>query len=288
MGFSTESTDFWWWLMVSNDGNSVRLILSLLNSLGWKEDMPRLVRGALGRQLRGHWDTTVANAWGVLAIEKFSNSFEKTPISGISKATLAGKTEVVDWSAAPTGKVLAFGWPTGTDKLAISPPETGKPWATIQSLAAIPLKEPLSTGYKIKKTLMPVEQTKKGAWSQGDIVRVRLELEAQSDMTWVVVNDPIPAGAAILGTGLGRDSSLTTKGEVQEGWVWPAFEERSLEAFRSYYEYIPKGEWTVEYTLRLNNEGLFSLPPTRVEAMYSPEMFGEIPNQAIKVAGGKK
>ena len=105
-------------------------------------------------------------------------------------------------------------------------------------------------------------------------------------MTWVVVSDPIPAGAAVLGTGLGRDSSLATKGEDQKGWVWPAFEERSLEAFRAYYEYVPKGEWTVEYTMRLNNQGVFNLPPTRVEAMYSPEMLGEIPNESVKVLNG--
>jgi uncharacterized protein YfaS (alpha-2-macroglobulin family) len=34
----------------------------------------------------------------------------------------------------------------------------------------------------------------------------------------------------------------------------------------------------VEYTLRLNQAGKFQLPPTRVEALYAPEMFGEIPN----------
>jgi uncharacterized protein YfaS (alpha-2-macroglobulin family) len=31
----------------------------------------------------------------------------------------------------------------------------------------------------------------------------------------------------------------------------------------------------VEYTLRLNNVGDFALPPSRVEALYAPEMFGE-------------
>src|SRR5206468_9807925 len=119
----------------------------------------------------------------------------------------------------------------------ISPPASGKPWVTVQSLAAVPLKQPFTTGYRITKTLIPLEQKEKGAWHQGDIVRVRLRIEAQSDMTWVVVSDPIPAGTAVLGTGLGRDSSLATKGEASQGWVWPAFEERSLEAFRAYYEY---------------------------------------------------
>jgi uncharacterized protein YfaS (alpha-2-macroglobulin family) len=108
-------------------------------------------------------------------------------------------------------------------------------------------------------------------------------VEAQSDMTWVVVSDPIPAGGAILGTGLGRDSQLLTQGEKRQGWVYPAFEERSVEAFRAYYEFVPKGTWTVEYTLRLNQDGAFDLPSTRVEAMYAPEMFGEIPNVRMVV-----
>ena len=36
--------------------------------------------------------------------------------------------------------------------------------------------------------------------------------------------------------------------------------------------------------MRLNNPGRFALPPTRVEAMYAPEMFGESPNAGIEVA----
>jgi hypothetical protein len=160
---------------------------------------------------------------------------------------------------------------------------TGQPWATVRSLAAIPLKEPISSGFKIKKTVSALDQKEPGVWSRGDLMRVRLELEAQSDMTWVVVNDPIPAGATILGSGLGRDSRLATRGEKREGWTWPAFEERSFEAFRAYYEFVPKGIWAVEYTVRLNNEGTLNLPQTRVEALYSPEMYGEIPNQPLKV-----
>jgi uncharacterized protein YfaS (alpha-2-macroglobulin family) len=160
---------------------------------------------------------------------------------------------------------------------------TGQPWATIRSLAAIPLNQPISTGFRIKKTITPLEQKNRGTWTRGDLLRVHLEMEAQSDMTWVVVDDPIPAGASILGSGLGRDSQLLTRGEKREGWVWPAFEERSFESFRSYFEFVPKGNWVIEYTVRLNNEGTMHMPPTRVEAMYSPEMFGELPNQAIRI-----
>ncbi|MDR0843123.1 MAG: alpha-2-macroglobulin, partial [Acidobacteriota bacterium] len=291
MGFSTESSDRLWWLMVSVDVNAVRLLLSEMGEPEWKQDIPRLVRGALGRQQSGHWDTTVANAWGRLAMEKFSKLFENVPVTGKSTASLAGgsgaaQKKEVDWQTHPKGDAVSFAWPeksAARTDLDLEMAGTGKPWAVIQSFAAVPLKTPVSSGFKVTRTLVPVEQKKKGVWSAGDIVRVRLDMESQADMTWVVVSDPIPAGASILGTGLGRDSALATGGEKREGWVSLAFEERSFEAYREYYDYVPKGSWSTEYTLRLNGAGRFQLPPTRVEAMYSPEMFGETPAPIIEV-----
>jgi uncharacterized protein YfaS (alpha-2-macroglobulin family) len=128
-----------------------------------------------------------------------------------------------------------------------------------------------------------VEQKKAGSFSRGDVLRVRLEIDAQADMSWVVVSDPVPAGANILGSGLGRDSALAAANERREGSAWPAYDERGFEAFRSYYGYLPRGKHVVEYTLRLNNPGRFALPPSRVEALYAPESFGETPNSALEV-----
>jgi hypothetical protein len=62
MGFSTEKTDWLWWLMVKADTNAVRTVNSFLKAEKWKEDIPKLQRGAIGRQHKGHWSTT-ANAW---------------------------------------------------------------------------------------------------------------------------------------------------------------------------------------------------------------------------------
>ncbi|WGG52000.1 alpha-2-macroglobulin family protein [Rugamonas sp. DEMB1] len=283
MTFSTERSDNWWWLMSSADANANRLLLAMADNPAWRADMGRLARGSLGRQRRGHWDTTVANAWGVLALDAFSRKFEATPVTGAASASVGGVSASATLDAAhPTASVM-LPWPRGAADLAFKHGGAGKPWVTVQSLAAIPLKAALNTGYRISKTITPVEQKTPGVWSRGDVYRVHLDLEAQSDMTWVVVDDPIPASASVLGTGLGRDSSIATSGERQRGWVWPAFQERSFEAFRSYYEFVPKGKWSVEYTVRLNNAGQFNLPPTRVEAMYSPEMFGLLPNAALGV-----
>ena len=288
MGFSTEASDDWWWLMASPDVNANRLLLAMLDNRSWQTDMGRLARGALGRQQRGRWNTTLANAWGVLAMEKFSDKFEAAPVTGKSSATLAGAGNAADggkaatWSGNVPGTVLQA-WPqAGGGQLTLRHEGGGKPWATVQSLAAVPLKAPLNAGYRITRSVTPVEQAKKGAWSRGDVYRVTLTVDAQSDMSWVVVDDPIPASATILGSGLGGDSVLAG-GSGSGGRAWPEYQERTHGAFRSYYSWVPKGQFSIEYTVRLNNAGNFSLPATRVEAMYNPEAFGELPNAAMAV-----
>jgi alpha-2-macroglobulin len=283
MGFSTERTDRWWWLMSSADVNANRLLLATLDDPAWKADAGRLARGTLGRQQHGHWDTTTANAWGVVALKHFAQVHEREPVTGDANLVLAGAgAKGVSWTGPVPATVLQA-WPQGRGTLALRQLGGGKPWATVQSLAAVPLSAPLSSGYRIARTVTPVEQKVKGAWSRGDVYRVHLDIDAQSDMTWVVVDDPIPAGASVLGSGLGRDSQIATSGERRTASAWPAFEERMHTGYRAYYDWVPKGRFTVEYTVRLNNEGRFALPPTRVEAMYAPEMFGAVPNADVTV-----
>ena len=62
------------------------------------------------------------------------------------------------------------------------------------------------------------------------------------------------SGALILGSGLGRDAASLTQGEKQGGWAWPAYIERTQEAFRAYYPYVPKGKF-VEVVIPLYYEG---------------------------------
>ena len=286
--FSTEQDDDWWWLMDGPDANAARLLLAATEVPAWKDDVAGLLSGTLARQKRGAWLTTTANLWGVLALERFAARFESVAVTGRSTLQLGGATKAVDWAAMPGGDVLSL--PLTTSATSAGPliarhDGAGRPWLTVQTLAAVPLKAPLFAGYRIKKTVTAVERKLANVWSRGDIVRVRLEVEATADMAWVVVADPVPAGATLLGgaSGLNRDSTIATQGEKREGRSWPAYEERAADAWRGYYEWMPRGKQVVEYTLRLNTAGRFGMPPTRVEAMYAPETFGELPNAAWDV-----
>jgi alpha-2-macroglobulin len=282
LNLASADADRLWWLMTSPDAEMARLVLAAVNTGTWTEDAPRLVRGALARQQQGKWDLTTANAWGALAVRKFAATFEREPVTGKTTARLQ-ETASVDWQAQPEGAVLRFGWPENGATVVVNHEGSGRPWMTVESRAAVPLQAPVWSGYRIQKTLTPVEQRTPGKWSVGDLIRIRLEVEAGSDMGWVVVEDPIPAGSAILGTGLGRSSQLAVSDERAEGWVWPVFQEKSFESFRSYYHYVPQGRFAVEYTVRLNSSGHFNLPPSRVEALYYPEMFGTAPNEPLSV-----
>ena len=315
MVFSTERDDYWWWLMQNGDVNTARLMLAVMDDPAWKDDMGRLANGFISRQQSGAWHTTTANLWGGLALEKFSAKFEAVAVAGVTKASMSTGSASVDWSrvdrikttdasgapnlntwfgapAAPgnlrnNGMFLTWSQTAAKDTLNVTHQGTGKPWLTLQSVAAVQRKEPFSAGYQIRKTVTPVEQADKslpaGRYTRGDVLRITLEVTASADMTWVVITDPVPAGATILGSGLGRDSEVATQGEKKEGYAWAAFEERSFESYRSYYQFLPRGVVKMDYTMRLNNVGDFSLPASRVEAMYAPEMFGEAPNTRLKV-----
>jgi uncharacterized protein YfaS (alpha-2-macroglobulin family) len=281
MGFSTEQSDTLYWLMAGPDVNALRLILHLIDFGLWRDDVPRLVRGALARQERGVWDNTLADAWGALAMRRFSAAFEATPVTGTTAVRLADAAQQLDWAHPPAPVLLP--WPAQPADLVVDHTGTGNPWLTVSSRAAIPLTAPLSSGYRITKTVTPLESRTAGQFSVGDVLRVRLEVEAQSDMTWVVIDDPIPAGASHLGTGLSHDSAIAGTAAVDAATSEPTFVERRFEAYRAYYEFLPKGRVVAEYSMRLNQSGRFELPSTRVEALYAAEMFGEIPNAAVEV-----
>ncbi|WP_322102745.1 alpha-2-macroglobulin family protein [Paraburkholderia sp. J41] len=313
--FSTASQDDLWWLMTDPEVNAARLALAFVDDPAWKEDMPRLMTGLLALQHNGAWGTTTAIVYGSLAVERFSRAFEHDPVAGATKIQLGDVSRTIDWNASagipasgvpasgiPASGITASGataasqsaparstvlaWPTqrAAIPLTLTQNGTGKPWATIESLAAVALRAPFAAGYRITKTITPVDAAVKGVYSRGDVVRVHLDIDAQTDMTWVVVNDPVPAGATILGSGLGRDSEAATEGEKQDNdGQWPTFIERGFDGYRAYYEYLPKGKVSIEYTVRLNNVGTFGLPPTRVEALYAPATFGVAPNATMVV-----
>ncbi|WP_397473043.1 alpha-2-macroglobulin family protein [Pusillimonas sp.] len=298
-------SDDQWWLMRSSTTEAARLLSLVADLPEWQEAAPRLAQGLMAAQRNGAWRTTTENLLGALAIEKFAQTHEAVPVSGrvhvgvdgealhtfaweepISETGVspAKKTEAADISLNEPADVqihrVLEPWLASDDTrvLDVTQEGYGKVWVWTRSLAAVPVDKPIVAGYEIQRSVTPVSRRHPNRWSVGDVYRVRLEIKARSAGTWVVVNDPIPAGATILGSGLGRDSSIETRGEGRTQGLTPSYVERSFGGYRAYYEYLPQGVTVVDYTVRLNTAGRFNMPPTRVEALYQPDVHGVLPH----------
>lgn len=283
LAFVDEQRDALWWLMASSDANAGRALLAVMDRPDWAADIPRLVTGALGRQRAGRWDTTLANAWGALAMRAFTRRFTAQPVTGRTEVSLAPSAAwTVDWDGSGSHSKL-FDWPTGPAALRIAHAGGGAPWLSVRSVAAVPLRAPAFNGFAIERTVSPLAQRSPGVWQRGDVYRVRLEIDAQSETTWVVVEDPLPAGATALGGDLGRAPEPGGPTTYADSPV-PTFVERRSDVLRAYYEHVPQGRFRLEYSVRLNAAGAFQLPPTHVEAMYAPGVYGALPNAALSVA----
>ena len=288
-----------WWLMSSGDEASIKALLVTLGRAGWQDEGPKMMVGVSLRQLRGHWDTTTANAWGALAARKFARLYPAQAIAGTTSLMLGSLTGSRAWPLASAGRTVSFPLPPAPTPMVLRQTGGAGPWATVSLKAAVPLRRPLMAGYRMSRAVSVVQARHPGRLTRGDVLRMTITVEASADRNWVVVNDPIPAGATILGS-LGGQSQLLQSGEQNGGGRFgaldpegkpvlieygaqPAYVERGRDAYRGYFEWVPRGRFAVSYTMRLNGAGRFLLPPSRVEALYSPAIRAQLPNAAVVV-----
>lgn len=285
LNWRNEARENWWRFMWNGNVAAARTAWIVnrwsTEDTSWRDELPLLVTGLVGRQQQGHWGTTTANVWVSIALADFARAREAEKVTGASTMRMGTQSATVTW---PGAAGTALGWPRSgsQETLTLSHAGTGAPWATVAVRAAVKLDKPVAQGLTLARSVSPIEQKVAGQWGVGDVARVTLTMSSSAALTWVVVRDPVPSGAIILGRGLARESTLAQQGQQRAG-AWFVFEERAAESYRGYYRFVPQGQWSVEYTVRLNNAGTFEFPPARVEAMYAPDIFGETPISPIVV-----
>ncbi|MFM9828691.1 MAG: alpha-2-macroglobulin, partial [Sphingomonas sp.] len=267
-----------WWLMSSGDEAAIKALAATLGRAGWQDEAARMMVGTALRQQRGHWDTTTANAWGVVAAHKFAALYPASAISGATTASLGNATLTRNWPLADSSRLLAFSLPRGPTPLRLSQTGGAGPWAMVSVAAAVPLAAPVAAGYTLAKKVEVMQARTKGVLTRGDVLRITLTVAATAERNWVVVSDPVPAGATIISDTGGQSALLGGDGGQQ-----PSYVERGGATWRGYYDWVPRGSFSVSYAVRLNGTGRFVLPPSRVEAMYSPAIHAALPNAPVTV-----
>ncbi len=277
----TDQSSAAWWLMSSGDEAAIKTTLVTLGRPGWQDEAPKMMVGTASRQSRGHWDTTTANAWGTIAARKFAGLYPAEAIAGTTTLAYAGRQIARGWPLAADQRLASFPLAASPAPLRMAQAGGAGPWATVSISAAVPLTRPLAAGYRMTRQVSVVQARNPGRLTRGDVVKVTITVDASAERNWVVVNDPIPAGATIVGDLGGQSAMLQASGDG-EG-VQPAYVERGRDAWRGYFAWVPRGRFSVAYTLRLNGAGRFGLPPSRVEAMYSPAIRAAVPNAVVVV-----
>ncbi len=234
--FSTEADDDLWWLMTGTEDNAARTALHLRRCRPRGRTRCRASSRACSRcnaTAHGRRRPRTCGARSQSSVSRRCSKARRSPdrrgcnsvrstrrSRGVRPAPPAASSADTPPRKPTNTRSQLLPWPPANQgtatPLTLTHDGTGKPWATIESLAAVPLKAPFAAGYRITKTVTPLDPAVKGVYTRGDVVRVHLDIDAQTDMTWVVVNDPVPAGATILGSGLGRDSEAATRREDAE------------------------------------------------------------------------
>lgn len=277
--------------------------------------IPKIMAGIMASRdpmNSGRWNTTHANAWALVAADRYYESVEadepdftariwldKTlsgahKFEGRSMATVEQRLPMQDLQGAEQ-RALIMG-KEGPGKLyyrvglRYAPKDLEVP-ARDQGFVVQRHYEAIPEGNDpIDKTA--VQRVEDGSWQvkAGTNVKVTLTVVAADRANYVVIDDALPAGfegqnARFATSVAARDESTRTASPSRWWWPWWSFDHTDLRDDRMllFADQMPAGVYTYSYTARATTLGTFVLPPVKAEAMYEPERFGHSASSVVRV-----
>ena len=207
----------------------------------------------------GHWSTTQANAWAIMGLARWAEKNGGKPVADI---TVNGKTEKF------AGKTLRY---TGADKTVSVKNNGTAPVLITRYERKVPETfQPVSNGFSIKKEFLnaTTEQPLSGKVRMGDLITVRLTINAPEPVEDMVISDLLPGGFEI------EDEKLLTRmGRTDIRGIASSILERRYDRFLFFGTlYGSKDDAVIEYNVRAVTKGTFAVPPVLAEAMYAPDV----------------
>ena len=274
---SIARSDDRWYFMRSDDYTLARMFRLSLDTRELGEFKLPLLKGLNNRMQRGgYFYSTQANLWAAYALERHN---KQAAADGRTRVTYNGETKEVVWDAATTEGEVVFPWSGSSNGIAVEHLGKGEPWARAQLRAPVALAGTVDNGIVVAKTFKPVQQKRAGRYSVGDIIQVTVTADNKAGLGWLAIDDPVPAGSTVLG-GLAK---LATTAEMPQTWSGYRYIERTFTSVRSSFEWAGKGQHSFTYEIRLTTPGKFALPPTHAEAMYAPEVNGQLGNAVFEI-----
>jgi hypothetical protein len=147
-------------------------------------------------------------------------------------------------------------------------------------------------GLAVLKTVSVVDTTlaRSGSYPFGCVLKVDLTIVTNNTRTFVTVDDPLPAGFEAINDKFKTTASWehtidNDESEIQRWWRQYPFNYVELRDDRVvlFADDLPVGSHTFTYFVRAASRGTFSMPSTRAEGMYEPEVFGRTSSKPITI-----
>jgi len=249
----------------------------------------------------GHWETTQETAWALIGLTdwmaatgeleadyRFDAAFNGRSMveASAGRATIRETTElqisVADMLLEQVNH-LTIGRSDGPGRLYYT--------AHLETFLPVEEVEPIGRGVMIAREYTaavcnPDEETcsRLAEIAVGEAVRVKLTIVAPHDLYYVLVEDPLPAGAEAVDQNLLTSSSLDA-GEGWEqtdaeyrwgywGWWWFSHTQVRDEKVVLFADFLPAGTYEYTYIMRASLPGEYHVIPATVQEFYFPEVYG--------------
>ncbi len=303
---------------MNTDTRSTAIVIAALSRLQPDHPLlPNAVRWLMNiREHGGHWETTQETAWAIIGLTDFmvatgeleGNYQWRVSLNGAEMGqgtvdqsnideTTQLRADISELLADEANRLVFERDPVGRD-ISGSP---GRLYygAYLTYYKPVPEVKALDRGivvsrqYSLATPTLPSPSEGEGqgggkAISQakvGDVIQVKLTIIAPNDLHYVVVEDPLPAGAEGIDTSLATTSVVEQQPELTRTdrrnpwsgdygrWYFSHTELRDEKAVL-FATYLPKGTYEYTYTMRASLPGEYRVIPTHAEQMYFPEVFG--------------
>jgi uncharacterized protein YfaS (alpha-2-macroglobulin family) len=314
-GAHWEEGSYDWWSMTT-DTRSTAIILDAYARLDPNNALaPNAVRWLMVARKFGYWETTQETAWALIgltdwmkttgelkadydyalflndkSIEEghFAPKDVKTPVKLqiAIKDLIADQANRLTFSRGPGDGVMYY-----TAHLRVfQPVEDLKP---VDRGVIVSRRYTLASCTESDRSKCPeVKEVK-----LGDVIRVDLTIIAPHDLYYLIVEDPLPAGAEAIDTGLATTSLLASGANLQrqssgaEGgyspywywWNWYSRSELRDEKVVLFTDYLYRGTYEYSYTMRATLPGDYKVIPTVASEFYFPEVFGRSDGRLLSI-----
>ncbi|MCL4860764.1 MAG: hypothetical protein KJZ93_15215 [Caldilineaceae bacterium] len=293
-------------LLHSNRRTDGLMLDALINNQPESDLIPKVVAGLLAHARtphnRGRWNNTQENAFILLALDRYFNTFEAETPDFVARVWLGdayvaehvyeGRTTETRQTLVPMGYLVSEGQESTPDlqSLILEKDGVGRLYYRL-GLRYAPTDldlPPEEMGFVVQRRYEPVDSPddvvldENGVWriKAGARVRVRVNLVADSRRYHVALVDPLPAGFEIINPALSPSERLPADPNARPsgGWWWWRnwYEHQNLRDARAeaFATLLWEGVYEYTYVARATTPGEFVAPPAKAEEMYSPEVFG--------------